>query len=207
MQALSRPVVFDASVLMVGVDRQSTDHNYSFDKMRIIYLDALVENFQHIVIHEEVWKELDPQRADFLSKYIGKNISVVSEGSMYGTDPRYTSIFNDIKQYELFQYNRGQKQNRGEVYSLAYAASHNIPYFSARDGAAMRAISEIESLKELELLGFEQLLLLGWMNNPHSNEYKKSYKSLYKSECSIAIHAKIIPETFAQYIHWVNQKQ
>jgi len=26
-QALHRPVLFDASVLMVGVDRQSVDHN------------------------------------------------------------------------------------------------------------------------------------------------------------------------------------
>jgi len=113
-QALHRPVLFDASVLMVGVDRQSVDHN---------------------------------------------------------------------------------------------SASKNIPYFSARDGAAMRAIAEVESLKEIELLGFEQLLLLGWLNNPNSQEYKKSYHSLYKSECSIAIKAGLIPETFNKYIIMVSQEE
>lgn len=200
LRSLSQPVIFDASVLMVGVDRQSADENYSFDRMKRIYLDALIDNFQQIFIHDEVWGELDQQRLQYLTPFVGRNITRVSEGTMYGSDPLYTTIFNEIAQYDLFQYRRGQKHNKGEVYSLPFAARNNIPYFSARDGSAMRAIYEVGSLHGIELLGFEQLLLLGWINNSDSNEHKKSYQSLYKSECSVAIKAEMIPKTFNQYI-------
>ena len=45
---------------------------------------------------------------------------------LYGTDPKYTTIFNNIARHELVKYERGRSKNRGEVFSLAYAAYHNM---------------------------------------------------------------------------------
>ena len=80
---------------------------------------------------------------------------IVGENGLHGIDPIYTTIFNKIADHELFNYRRGESLNRGDVYSLAYAALNGIPFLTIRDGAMIKVIQEITELNNLEVFGFE----------------------------------------------------
>ena len=45
--AKNKPILFDSSVLLVGVEMQVQDSNYSFGKMQEAYLDAVFKEFKH----------------------------------------------------------------------------------------------------------------------------------------------------------------
>ncbi|HOJ11785.1 MAG TPA: hypothetical protein PK733_14495 [Clostridiales bacterium] len=198
----SSPVILDACVLMVGIDKQNKDINYSFENMRDSHLQALFEYSQNIKIHEFVMGELDQKRQDFIKQYIGKNVEVVSEGDLYGKDPQYTTLFNKIARHELFNYRRDETHNRGEVYSLAYAAFHNISYFSTRDGSAMIVLDEMPELSDIELVGFEYVLAIGFLISKCRNkDMDKRLKSLYKAYCEPSIRRGVIPHTFAEFLN------
>lgn len=94
--------------------------------MKQLYIKPLFESFTDIYIHEEVYNKLDGDAKAFVDTYKGKNVAIVNEGGLYGTDPKYTTIFNSIARHELVKYERGRSKNRGEVFSLAYAAYHNM---------------------------------------------------------------------------------
>lgn len=126
-------VMFDANIFMIGVDRRITDSNYSFEKIKELILTPIFETFEQVIIHEKVYYELDQECRQFVDKYTGKNLTIVMEGNLYGVDPNYTTIFNEIAQHELVQYTRGRSKDQGEVYSLAYAAYHKINYFSSKE--------------------------------------------------------------------------
>ena len=124
-----RPVLFDANIFMVGVADRVSDKNYSFENMKKRYIEPLFESFTDIFIHEEVYKELDDESRAFVDTYKGKTVTIVGEDNLYGRDPAYTTIFNCIAGHELVNYVRGRSKDRGEVYSLAYAAYNHINYF------------------------------------------------------------------------------
>ncbi len=125
-ELISKPVLFDANIFMVGISERISDERYSFENMKQLYIIPLFESFTNIYIHEEVYKELDDESRSFVDTYKGKNVSIVGEDGLYGKDPQYTILFNNIATHELVKYKRGESKNRGEVYSLAYAAYHNI---------------------------------------------------------------------------------
>lgn len=94
--------------------------------MHKVYLKPLFEWFQQILIHKMVYDELDEEARCLVDSYIGKSVTIVDEGELYGKDPQYTMIFNAIANHERVMYTRGNSKDRGEVYSLAYAAYNKI---------------------------------------------------------------------------------
>jgi hypothetical protein len=194
---LTQPILLDASVLLVGVEKN--DDKFSFEAMKTLYIEELFNHFQDILIHETVFEELDDERKKFVSTYVGKNVKIVSENNLYGQDPLYTTIFNQIANFDLFKYDRSKKKDKGDVYSLAYASYHNIPFISTRDGSIIKAVEELASLNNVEVCGFEHLLLLGYLNN-EDKELMKRYRSLYKSHCTPAINSGLIPKTFNEFV-------
>lgn len=194
---ITQPILLDASVLLVGIEKN--DDKFNFEAMKTLYIEELFNNFQDILIHETVFEELDEERKKFVNIYVGNNVKIVTENNLYGQDPLYTTVFNQIANYDLFKYERPKKKNKGDVYSLAYASYHNIPFISTRDGSIIKAVEELVSLKNVDVCGFEHLLLLGYLNN-EDKDLVKRYKSLYKSHCTPAINSGLIPKTFGEFI-------
>ena len=58
-ELISKPVLFDANIFMVGISERISDERYSFENMKQLYIIPLFESFTNIYIHEEVYKELD----------------------------------------------------------------------------------------------------------------------------------------------------
>ncbi|MBD5096004.1 MAG: hypothetical protein HDT40_03185 [Lachnospiraceae bacterium] len=199
---LNKPILFDANIFMVGISERASDKNCSFENMKQLYIKPLFESFTDIYIHEEVYKELDDDARRFVDYYKGKNVTIVDEGGLYGADPKYTTIFNDIAGHELVKYIRGKAKDRGEVYSLAYAAYHNMNYFCSKEIMVDNIAHELEVLKDVDIITFDIIVLLAYVYYAKQNDksFVKALKSIYKKYCADVIKRHRLPATLSEYI-------
>lgn len=199
---LNRPILFDANIFMVGISERGSDKNYSFENMKQLYIRPLFESFTDIYIHNEVYKELDDEARAFVDTYKGRNVTLVDEGGLYGSDPKYTTIFNNIAKHELVKYVRGRSKDRGEVYSLAYAAYYNMNYFCSKEIMVDNVAHELEDLKNVDIITFDIVLLSAYVYyaKQNNNSYSKGLKSVYKKYCADVIKRHGLPQTLGDYI-------
>lgn len=199
---LNQPILFDANIFMVGISERVSDKNYSFESMKQMYIKPLFESFTDIYIHNEVYKELDDEARAFVDTYKGKNVTIVDEGGLYGTDPKYTVIFNNIAGHELVKYVRGRSKDRGEVYSLAYAAYYNMNYFCSKEIMVDNVAHELEDLKDVDIITFDIILLLAYVYHAKQNDKSnsKALKAVYKRCCADVIKRHKLPPTLGEYI-------
>lgn len=199
---INKPILFDANIFMVGISERTSDPNCSFENMVQLYIKPLFESFTEIYIHEEVYKELDDDARNFVDGYKGKNVSIVTEGGLYGRDPKYTTIFNNIAKHELVNYERGRSKDRGEVYSLAYAAYHNMNYFCSKEIMVDNVARELVDLKDVDIVTFDIILLQAYVYYAHQNDNSnsKGLKSIYKKYCVDVIRRHGLPKTLGDYI-------
>lgn len=201
-ELLNKPVLFDANIFMVGISDRISDKNCSFENMKKMFIEPLLESFTDIYIHEEVYRELDEESRSFVDTYLGRNVTIVSEGDLYGRDPKYTTIFNNIANHELVNYIRGQSKDCGEVYSLAYAAYHNMNYFSSKEIIVDNVAHELENLKDIDIITFDIILLSAYVYyaEKNDNSNSKGLKAMYKKYCADVIKRHRLPATLGEYI-------
>ncbi|MCD8150149.1 MAG: hypothetical protein LUE92_11455 [Clostridiales bacterium] len=197
-----RQVMFDANIFMVGIENRGSDRNCSFEHMLHSYILPIFECFTNIIIHEEVYAEIDDEAKDFINTYVGKTVTIVSENGMYGTDPLYTTIFNHIAGHELVRYERGRSKNRGEIYSLAYAAYYHINYLCSKDAMVDIVSYELDDLKDIEIMTFDIVVLTAYVYYAwqHDNSHSKALKAIYKKYCADVIKRHRLPDTLGKYI-------
>ncbi len=181
---LKKPILFDANIFMVGISERTSDKNCSFESMKRLYIKPLFESFTDIYVHEEVYKEL------------------VTENGLYGTDPKYTTIFNNISRHELVRYERGCSKDRGEVYSMAYAAYYNINYFCSKEIMVDNVARELEDLKDIDIITFDIIILQAFVYYAQQNDKSnsKGLKAIYKKYCADVIKRHGLPATLSEYI-------
>lgn len=198
-ELLNKPVLFDANIFMVGISDRISDKNCSFENMKKMFIEPLLESFTDIYIHEEVYRELDEESRSFVDTYLGRNVTIVN---LYGRDPKYTTIFNNIANHELVNYVRGQSKDCGEVYSLAYAAYHNMNYFSSKEIMVDNVAHELEDLKDIDIITFDIILLSAYVYYAEKNDNSntKGLKSMYKKYCADVIKRHKLPATLGEYI-------
>ena len=199
---LNKPILFDANIFMVGISERTSDKNCSFESMKRLYIKPLFESFTDIYVHEEVYKELDEEARNFVDSYKGKNVTIVTENGLYGTDPKYTTIFNSISRHELVRYERGCSKDRGEVYSMAYAAYYNINYFCSKEIMVDNVARELEDLKDIDIITFDIILLQAFVYYAQQNDKSnsKGLKAIYKKYCADVIKRHGLPATLSEYI-------
>jgi hypothetical protein len=201
-ELLHKPILFDANIFMVGIEYRNSDQNCSFENMKELFIKPLFESFTDIYIHEEVYKELDGESRGFIEAYIGKNVTIVGEDGLYGTDPLYTTIFNNISNHELVRYVRGNSKDRGEIFSLAYAAYYNMNYFCSKEIMVDNISQELNDLKNVDIITFDIIILQAYVyyakRNDNSNS--KGLKAIYKKYCADVIKRHNLPKTLNEYI-------
>lgn len=197
-----KAILFDANIFMVGISDRISDKNCSFENMKKMFIEPLLESFTDVYIHEEVYRELDEESRNFVDTYLGRNVTIVSEGDLYGRDPKYTTIFNNIASHELVNYVRGQSKDCGEVYSLAYAAYHNMNYFCSKEIMVDNVAHELEDLKDVDIITFDIILLSAYVYyaEKNDNSNSKGLKSMYKKYCADVIKRHKLPPTLREYI-------
>ena len=194
------PIMFDANILMVGIENRANDPNCSFENMKTIYMIPLFESFQDMVIHEMVYNELDQECKKLVDSY--PNVTKVSEGNLFDTDPQYNTIFNNIANHERVQFDRSRSKDRGEVYSLAYAAFHKINCFSSKEIMVDDIAGDLEDLKDIEIITFDVIVLLAFIyyNSKDEKNHNQALKSVYKRYCEDVIKRHKLPSTLIEYI-------
>lgn len=195
-----KPVMFDANIFMVGIQDRKTNPNCSFENMKQLYLIPLFESFQNIVLHEMVYNELDSECKNFVDSY--NNVQIVREEELYGTDPQYTTIFNNIASHQRVQYDRRNSKDRGEVYSLAYAAFNNINYFSSKEIMVDEIAKDLNDLEDINIITFDIIVLLAYVyySNLEVKTHNKGLKSIYKKYCEDVIKRHRLPDTLLEYV-------
>jgi len=202
-EVIKRPILFDANIFMIGLNDRISDKNSSFENMKNCYLIPLFESFTDIYIHEEVYKELDNESKELVDEYINKNkITIVYENGLYGKDPRYTSIFNKIANHELVRYQRGNSKDRGEVYSMAYAAYYNFNYFCSKEIMVDIVADEMKNELNIDIITFDIIILQAFVyyTNKDIKDNNKALKALYKKYCADVIKRHQLPSTLHDYI-------
>lgn len=199
---LNEPVLFDANIFMVGIENRGSDKNCAFDNMKKLFIEPLFQSFTNILIHEEVYKELDDDARKYVDSYIGRNVSIVYENGLYGTDPLYTTIFNNISSHNLVRYSRGNSKDRGEVYSLAYAAFHGINYFCSREIMVDNVAHDLLDLKDVKIITFDIVLLQAYLYYASKSDTtnNKALKAVYKKYCHDVIRRHRLPKTLSDYV-------
>lgn len=83
-------------------------------------------------------------------------------------------------------YVRGQSKDCGEVYSLAYAAYHNMNYFCSKEIMVDNVAHELEDLKDIDIITFDIILLSAYVYyaEKNDNSNSKGLKSMYKKYCA-----------------------
>lgn len=137
-----------------------------------------------------------------MDTYKEKNVRIVSEGELYGKDPRYTTIFNEISNHERVKYRRGNSKDRGEVYTLAYASFHGINYFSSKEIMVDDIAQDLEVLKGIDIITFDIIVLLSYLYymKKEDTSNNKAYKSCYKRYCEDVIKRHHLPATLSEYV-------
>lgn len=117
-------------------------------------------------------------------------------------DPKYTTIFNNIAKHELVNYVRGKSKDCGEVYSLAYAAYHNMNYFCSKEIMVDNVAHELEDLKDIDIITFDIILLSAYVYyaEKNDNSNSKGLRSMYKKYCADVIKRHKLPSTLGKYI-------
>lgn len=199
---LQQPIMFAANIFMVGISDRVSDVNCAFDNIKKLFMIPIFESFSQIIIHEKVYAELDREAREFVDLYIGKNVQIVSEGNLYGTDPQYTVIFNDIRNHERVKYTRGNSKDQGEVYSLAYASYNKINYFSSKEIMVDDIAKDLLVLKDIEIITFDVIVLLSYLYymKKQDTSNNKAYKSVYKKFCEDVIRRHHLPKTLSEYV-------
>lgn len=154
-----KPVMFDANIFMVGIENQTSDINCTFANMKELYLKPMFESFKDIIVHQMVYNELDEERKHFVDSY--DNVTIVNENDLYGLDPQYTTVFNNIA--SSMGYDRHMSKDRGEVYSLAYAAFHKINYFCCREIKIDYLSNELYDLRDVQVITFDIIVLVAFI--------------------------------------------
>ena len=145
---------------------------------------------------------MDDESRKVVDGYKGKTVTIVGEGDLYGKDPKYTVIFNNIARHELVNYQRGRSKDRGEVYSLAYAAYHNINYFCSKEIMVDNVARELEDLKNIDIITFDIIILQAFIYYAQQNDKSnsKGLKAIYKKYCADVIKRHRLPTTLSEYI-------
>lgn len=196
-----QPIMFDANIFMVGIENRNSDPNCAFENMKDVYMIPVFESFSQIIIHQMVYNELDSEAKGLVDTYVGKNVTIVPEEGLYGKDPLFTTIFNDIANHERVLYSIGASKDRGEVYSLAYAAYHNINYFSSKEIMVDDITDDLEVLQNIEVITFDIIVLLAYVYHMSRNDTSKNkaLKSIYKRYCEDVIKRHKLPHTLREY--------
>lgn len=190
-----QPIMLDANILMVGIEDRNSNPNCSFENMKTLYMIPLIESFENIIIHDMVFNELDSECKGFIKSF--DNITLVPEGNLYGVDPQYTTIFNNIAGHDRMRYNRTSSKDKGEVYSLAYAAFNNINFFSSKEIKIEEIAREVKDLNDVRIITFDIIILLAFIYYVSRNEmsYNRALKSIYKRYCEDVIKRHKLPST------------
>ncbi|KAB2953698.1 hypothetical protein F9B85_03510 [Heliorestis acidaminivorans] len=199
-------ITMDANFLIPPDRSKYANYRFDFPKFKEVWLDPIFEAFPNLAIHEAVYDELVLPP---LQSYIDGLINSTPQRLAVHQDEALTDeekVLRDSieeKIYPLTKYEPllDNKEDRGEVKSLAYIAVKDLPYFAAHDSNAIQLVEKaeqwntgldnVQAIKMYELIYFLQKIDIG---------DKKSLRMLYKYQYHLTEYEKKHNPEWGQFV-------
>jgi hypothetical protein len=199
-------ITLDANFLIPPDRSKYANASFNFSTFQRIWLDPIFEAFPNLAIHEAVYAELITPS---LKAYIDEHIKNKSKKFSVHTDSSLTPVEHYLRDsiedriYPLTNYdpNIDNKDDRGEVKSLAFIAVKGLPYFAAHDSNSIKLIELAEEwstgLDNIQAVKIYELIYYLYKKD---NNDKKSLKMLYKYYYYLTPHEKNINPEWGKFI-------
>lgn len=199
-------ITLDANFLIPPYRSKYANKSFDFRTFQRIWLDPIFEAFPNLAIHEAVYDELVTAS---LKTYIDNHIKNIPKKISIHIDSSLTPVEHSLRDsieeriYPLTNYdpNIDNKDDRGEVKSLAFIAVKGLPYFAAHDSNSIRLIEKAEEwstgLDNVQVVKIYELIYYLYKKD---NCDKKSLKMLYKYYYYLTPHEKTINPEWGKFI-------
>jgi len=163
---------------------------YSFDEFRRVWIEPLHILLPNLAVHEAVRAEIvDACASEFVSRRIapeeGLEIQLLCDSDL---SPEEAAVRNTkerlIAGFTKYEPARDNKDDRGEVKTLAYMGAVGYTYFASNDANALRLVEDAErlgtSLDDLKTIRFfEGIYFLLKKGATNRDDLHKLYRYLY----------------------------
>jgi len=199
-------ITLDANVLIPPDRSRYTRRSFDFQIFQRIWLEPIFEAFPNLAIHEAVYDELVlPSVKAYIDTHINNihpRLSIHKDSSL---TPEEHIIRDSIEEkiYPLTKYDPmlDNKDDRGEVKSLAYIAVKGLLYFVAHDSNAIQLIEKAEEwatgLDNVKAIKIYELIFYLYKTNKSD---KKGLRLLYKYQYHLTKHEKKTNPEWDQFI-------
>jgi hypothetical protein len=179
-------ITLDANFL-ISPDRQiSSVKGIPFSLFQTCWLEPIFDLFPNLAIHEAVRDELVSRD---IKTFIQNKVNAMPSGIIIHKDSELTAVeymLRDSIEAKIFPYTRydpqiNNREDRGEVKTLAYIAVKGLIYFAAHDYNAIQLVEKAESwstgLDTVQAIKMYEIIFFLYVRNP---SIRKSLKMLYK---------------------------
>ncbi|WHH59762.1 hypothetical protein [Petroclostridium sp. X23] len=200
-------ITLDANFLIPPDRSRYANKSFDFLVFQRIWLEPIFEAFPNLAIHEAVYDELV---LPSVRTYIDTNINNSPPRLTIHKDSSLTAeeymLRNSIEEkiYPLTKYDPllDNKDDRGEVKSLAYIAVKGLIYFATHDSNTVQLIEKAEEwmtgLDNVQVIKMYELIFYLYKTDKSEN---KALRMLYKYQYYLTSHEKQKNPEWGQFIN------
>ena len=202
----NQTITLDANFLIPPDRRRLARRSFDFPTFQQIWLDPIFRAFPNLAIHEAVYDELVLPST---KSYVQEQINATPPRLAIHRDSNLTKIEKMLRDsieekiYPLTKYDPllDNRDDRGEVKSLAYIATKGLPYFAAHDSNAIQLVENAEAwstgLDNIQAVKMYELIYFLYLMNPSE---KRSLRILYKYQYHLTKHEKKTNPEWGQFL-------
>jgi hypothetical protein len=198
-------ITLDANFLIPPNRSRHTKRGFDFPQFRETWLNPIFTAFPKLAIHEAVYDELISPPVQVYVQAMISNIPprlVIHKDSTLTAEEKVIRDTIEEKISPLTKYSPliNNKEDRGEVKSLAYIAVKGLLYFAAHDSIAIQLIEKAEKwstgLDNVHAIKMYELLFYLYKTGFGDN---KSLKMLYKYQYYLTSKEKDMNPQWGQF--------
>lgn len=159
-------LTLDANVLIPS-RRSAVGWGFSFSDYKEIWLDPLFSSFSNLAVHEAVLEELvDSSIRSYVQSMLDSSpprLIIHSDSNLTAIERALRdSVLHKIAPLTKYDPSLDNKDDRGEVKTLAYLAVKELKYFAARDSNAILLIEKAQEwdtgLDNIQVIQMHELI-------------------------------------------------
>lgn len=199
-------ITLDANFLIPPDRSRYTKNSFDFNVFQRIWLEPIYEIFPNLAIHEAVYDEF---KLPSVKAYVDTKINNIPPRIIVHKDSSLTveehMLRNSIEEkiYPLTKYDPllDNKDDRGEVKSLAYLAVKGLIYFATHDSNTIQLIEKAEEwttgLDNVQVIKIYELIFYLYKTDKSDN---KALRMLYKYQYYLTSREKQVNPEWGQFI-------